>query len=560
MMRNKPYPLYERELLYDLKSVVHRSAGIDTSGKAFRYTENGNELSVTYQQFKEDVDALGTALYLLGLRGNNHIAILGENSYRWIVTAFAAMNGSNVMVPIDRDLPPDTIKNLLSKADCTALVYSDDYQDIIEEIKDSLTNTIIINMKQAYSGILSFCDLMAMGKEHILSGDTTFITNEIDNTALAAIFFTSGTTGANKGVMLTHKSITMNAIDALRTVELGNQNILLLPLHHSFGFTAGVVAMLYLQSCICINHSLKHVSDDLKKYKPTHLILVPLFVEALYKKVWDTAKKEGKAGLLRFMLNVSNGLLALGIDLRRKLFSSVLGAFGGNLSMIICGGAFLDEKYVKDFRSMGVFISNGYGITECSPIVCGNRNHHFRDGSIGLLFPSCEMKIDAPKSQEEGEMLVRGNYVMLGYYKDEQATASVLKDGWFRTGDIGRIDRDGFIYITGRIKNIIVLSNGENVDPEELEAQLQKIQYVQEVVVREDSTKKGGNTVIIAEIFPDYEAAKTRGIENLQKHFDNSISIFNKTLPAFKQIRRVEIRNTEFPKTTTKKIKRSKEN
>jgi len=298
------------------------------------------------------------------------------------------------------------------------------------------------------------------------------------------------------------------------------------------------------------------VADDLKRYKPEVVFLVPLFVEALHKKVWDTAEKKGKAKLLRTMISVSNFLLAIGIDLRRKLFASVLEAFGGDLSVIICGGAFLDFRFVKEFRSMGVFIAIGYGITECSPFVCCNRNHHFRDGSIGRLLPSCEIKIDATDGSDEGEILIRGEYVMLGYYKDEQATGEVFEDGWFKTGDIGRVDRDGFIYITGRIKNIIVLSNGENVHPEELEAALVNISLVKEVIVREDTAEAGSGVVIVAEIFPDYELANEKSVDNLQDHFDRAVASFNKTNPSYKHIQRVIIRDTEFPKTTTKKIKR----
>jgi len=555
-MKNRPYPLYEQETLHDLKSVIHRPAKMNPDGEAFRYAENGKDILITYRQFKYDIEKLGTALYSLGFSGGSHIAVLGENSYQWIVTAFAVMNGSNVMAPIDRDLPPDTIKNLIQKADCSALVYSDDYHDIIEVIKEELDGVTFINMKRTYDGILSFDGLMAKGKGLITSGDTTFIDNEIDNRALAAIFFTSGTTGANKGVMLTHKNIAFNAIDGLRTTTGGKTNLLLLPLHHSFGFTGGVVITLCRQSCICINRSLKYVADDLKRYKPEVVFLVPLFVEALHKKVWDTAEKKGKAKLLRTMISVSNFLLAIGIDLRRKLFASVLEAFGGDLSVIICGGAFLDFRFVKDFRSMGVFIANGYGITECSPIVCVNRNHHFRDGSIGRLLPSCEIKIDATDGSDEGEILIRGEYVMLGYYKDEQATGEVFKDGWFKTGDIGCIDKDGFIYITGRIKNIIVLSNGENVHPEELEAALMNISLVKEVIVREDTAEAGSGVVIVAEIFPDYELANEKSVDNLQDHFDRAVASFNKTNPSYKHIQRVIIRDTEFPKTTTKKIKR----
>ena len=555
-MRNKPYPLHEREALRDLKSVISRCAKMNPGGEAFRYAEDDKDILITYKQFQSDIERLGTALYSLGFSGGSHIAILGENSYQWIVSAFAVTNGSNVMVPIDRDLPPDTIKSLLQKADCCALIYSDDYHEVIAQIKPELDDITFINMRQKYEDILSLDDLMAKGKALIASGDTEFINNEIDSQALSAIFFTSGTTGTNKGVMLTHNSITTNAVDALRLATLKNSNLLLLPLHHSFGFTGAIVTMLYLQSCICINRSLRNVAEDMRKYKPDGLFLVPLFVEALHKKVWETAEKNGKDKLLRRMISVSNAMLSVGVDLRRKMFASVLAAFGGNLKFVVCGGAFLESRYVEDFRAMGIFVANGYGITECSPIVCVNRNHHFRDGSIGRILPSCEVRIDAPDGSKEGEILVRGENVMLGYYKDEQSTAAVLKNGWFRTGDIGWIDEDGFMFITGRIKNLIILANGENVHPEELESALGNIPLVQEVIVREDTAAGRNKTVIVAEIFPDYDRASEQGVGNLHEHFCGAIADFNKTVPSYKHIHRVILRETEFPKTTTKKIKR----
>lgn len=555
-MKNRPYPLYERESLHDLKSIIRRSAIANPDGEAFCYEEGGKDVTITYKQFKEDIEALGTALYSLGLKGAFHIAILGENSYQWIVAAFAITNGSNVIVPIDRDMPSSIIKDLMLKADCKGLIYSDDYHGVVKQIKDSLGDTHFINIKQNYQDVLSFNNLAARGKELIALGDTEFINNEINNQALAAIFYTSGTTGINKGVMLTHRNIATNAIDSLKLMNFGNKSILLLPLHHSFGFTSGVVLMLYLQSCICINHSLRYISQDLKKYQPTHLLLVPLFIEAFYKGVWDTAKKTGKAKLLRLMVSISKTLLAIGIDLRHKLFASVLDSFGGNLNMIVSGGAFLDFKYVKDFRAMGIFISNGYGITECSPVVSVNRNYHFRDGTIGRLLPSCEMKIDTDNGYDEGEILVRGDYTMLGYYKDEQATNEVFKDGWFKTGDIGRIDKDGFIYITGRIKNIIILANGENIHPEEIESSLLDIPFIKEVIVREDTAKKGSRIVLVAEVFPDYDTAKTQEIDNLQTYFDRAIVTYNKSVSRNKCIQRVILRETEFMKTSTKKIKR----
>jgi long-chain acyl-CoA synthetase len=410
---------------------------------------------------------------------------------------------------------------------------------------------------ECHSGKMkSYKALLQEGQRLITQGDNSFINNEIDSRKLAAIIYTSGTTGVGKGVMLSHQNIAANTVAALNNVKVYDVSVLVLPLHHTFGFVAGVLCMLHVGTKICINSSLKNVSKDMGFYKPTHLFLVPLFVEKMYKKIWITAQRNGKAGLLRKLIKISNALLKLGIDLRRKFFKTVLDGFGGELKIIVCGGAPLDPRYVKGLRDFGINVLNGYGITECSPIVSVNRNDYYKDGSIGQVLPCCEVKIDKLHNSYEGEILVKGQNVMLGYYNNTGLTEEVMEEKWFRTGDIGKVDKDGFLFITGRKKNLIILSNGKNIYPEELEMLVLNIPYVKEVVVYSEKDGVRRETTITAEVFLDNEYIEIENIKNPGKQLNDDISVINKAIPYYKNIRRIKIRHTEFNKTTTKKIKR----
>jgi long-chain acyl-CoA synthetase len=314
--------------------------------------------------------------------------------------------------------------------------------------------------------------------------------------------------------------------------------------------------MIHLGTKVCINKGLKSVSKDIMSYKPTDLMLVPLFLEKMYKKIWDKANKSGKAGLLRRTIKISNLLLKIGIDIRRKIFKNVIDGFGGNLKLIICGGAPLDPKYIQGFRDFGINVLNGYGITECSPVISVCRNDYFRDGSIGQILSCCEVKIDKLTSSDDGEILVKGKTVMLGYYKNEEATKETMDGDWFRTGDIGKIDDDGFLYITGRKKNLIVLRNGKNIYPEELEMLISNISYVEEVLVYCEGDRIDTDTNIIAEVYLDNEYIASNEIEDPKKQLEKDIEAINNTIPYYKNIKEIRIRENEFEKTTTKKIKR----
>ena len=537
-MRNKAYPLYKFEIISNLKELVDLAAEKYGAKSAFTFERKKETVRISYSKFRSDVNALGTEFWFDDIK-NRKIALVGENSYEWILTYFAAVNSGNVIVPLDKELPAAEIKNLTEDSGADILVHSDEYSDIVDYMKENgACIKEYINMKN-YSGMI------ARGEMMIKSGDNCVVNYVVDNYALAALLYTSGTTGGAKGVMLSHVGLARNTLAACQHVGVFGSNLFVLPLHHSLGFIVAC-AMLLQGSETYINSSLKNVLTDMEKFKPNTMFLVPLFVETFYKKIWDSAKKQGKDDLLKKLASISNRLLKIGIDIRRPLFRSVLRAFGGKLKLMVSGGAPLDAKYVQGFRDFGINLLNGYGITECSPIVSVNRNKHYRDGSTGTVLSFCEVKIAEPDENGHGEICVKGDIVMLGYYKNEQATKEAFDGAWFKTGDIGYLDEDGFLFISGRKKNLIILSNGKNVYPEELEfALLNSIPYIKEVVVYAD------DNTIIAEVYLDTESDP-----GCASKLDGDILLFNQTQAPYKNIGKAVVRETEFPKTTTKKIKR----
>jgi long-chain acyl-CoA synthetase len=528
-MKNHNYPIYECDKVTNLKELVALAARKHGEKHAFTYEHEKQIININYKQFKSNIERLSASLVNIGL--DDKAAVLGENSYKWILSYFAIVNSGCVVVPLDKELPANEIKNLIDHSEVKMLIYSVQYKDIIEHMQQ-------IGTKIKHYICMDELDILLANEAPSC---------DVKVGGMAAILYTSGTTGSAKGVILSHEGITHNAIAACQYVKLTGKSLLVLPLHHVFGFVCGVCSMLLQGKEICINSSLKNVLMDIQKFKPHTMFLVPLFVETFYKKIWDGAKQKGKDGLLRKLIGLSNFLQKINIDIRRKFFKSVLSNFGGNLDLIICGGAPLDEKYEQGLRDFGVQILNGYGITECSPVVSVNRNEHWQLGSIGRVLPCCEVQIAEPNDDGDGEILVRGSTVMLGYYKNESATVEAMDSDWFKTGDIGHLNKDGFLYISGRKKNLIILSNGKNIYPEEVEfALLSYIPYIKEVVVSQ------GNDKIIAEVFLDIECDPA-----CVKELDNDIVNFNRTVPIYKNIAKTIIRDTEFPKTTTKKIKRS---
>jgi long-chain acyl-CoA synthetase len=516
-VHNKPYPLYEVEPLCDLKELLNRTAEKYGDRTAFIYERKGETIQVSYRQFKSDVEALGTTLFNMGIK-NMKVGLISENSYEWILTYFAVANSGNVIVPLDKELPTTEVKNLMDHSGAQVFVYSATYADVSAYLRENGAGI------KHFISADSLRELVEKGDLLIQRGEKSVVDYKVDNTALAALSYTSGTTGNPKGVMLSHSNIAKNAVAICQNTFFPDSGFLVLPLHHAAGFM-GVWCMLIYGTTVAINQGLKTLQSDFMKYKPRIIVLVPLFVETFYKQIISAYKKQNeKVSLTEIAKQV----------------------FGGELSIIICGGAPLDGKYVDGYLDMGIKVLNIYGLTETSGVIAFNRNHYFRAESVGQIIPNCEVIISNPDEKGHGEIFAKGSHIMLGYYKNEQATAETFDGEWLKTGDIGYMDEDGFLYISGRKKNMIILSNGENVYPEEVEfALLKHIPYIKEAVVY------AGDDEIIAEVFLD-----TENHPDCAARLDKDILAFNETQAAYKNINRTIIRDTEFPKTTTKKIKR----
>ena len=526
-MKNKKYPYYSVPEPSDLKDLVNYCAEYYQEKKAFWYREKKEEITVSFHQMRDDINAFGTYLSSIGMQ-HKHIAVLGENSYAWIVSYFAIVNGGGVVVPIDHQNTVDDIKHLIKKAEVSLLIHSDNFS---EEAEQCEVQTLCLNDLQTF---------ISEGKQLLKNGERAFAEYKIDKEKLCAIVFTSGTTNEPKGVMLNHRSLTRDAIVSSKNLFVPEGTVCLLPLYHTFGFMAGVLCQMLKGYPVYINTSLRRVLDDIKYAAPRHVSVVPMLIGVIYNQIWENVRSSGKETLFKTMITVSNGLDHCGIHIKRKLFKQVYDAFGGNLEMLISGGSLIDEKYIKGFRDIGIKVTNGYGITECSPIVATTRNKHYAPKSVGAIQPGIDCRI------KDGEVQLKGETLFLGYYQDDAATAEAFDGEWFKTGDLGYLDEDGLLYITGRIKNLIILSNGKNVSPEELETLLlQRIPEIKEVLVY------GENDRISAEIYLDPDIICDRN------HVQTKISELNVALPNYKQIANVKFRDTEFPKTTTKKIKRN---
>ena len=569
---NKNYPIYKTTFIDDMRSLVEESAQNFPDSTAISYKVNyyDNEVrKVSFLQWRDDVRHLGTALIANGLR-EEKIAIVGENSYGWCCSFFAVMAIGSVTVPVDKELPVEDIDGIITTTGCRAVFYGKTAEAKVKEIlnnKGFSTVETLISIPSATGldaeilgnkTLTSVEELQVKGEKLFINGDNSYYDYKIDTTKLASIVFTSGTTGKGKGVMLSQANICLDMTLGMYNFDITRKTLHVLPPHHTFGSTVNYVGHLSQGCEVYISSGLKHVSDEIREQQPTHLILVPAFLEVMNRKIWTTARKTGKEGLLKMMMKVSDGLRKIGIDVRKKLFSSVLEAFGGRLELVICGGAKLDEDIIRTFDSLGITILNGYGITECAPLISANRNKYRKPGSVGTPILACRVKIDNPDENGEGEICVKGPNVMLGYYNNPEATAEVFdKDGFFHTGDYGKLDEEGWIYITGRKKNLIILSNGKNVYPEEIEADLQKVEGVTEVVVYAGQSRVQKDRItIVAEIFPDAELLADKGITDMQTYFEDQVKILNAKMPPYKAVKCVKLREVEFQKNTSRKITR----
>ena len=554
---------YPTRRLRDLRELVQRSADEFGDRTAFKELDRSDEVrSYSFSQLRDDVAALGTALLARGVAGR-HVALVGESCYSYVVSYLAVVNAGAVIVPLDRELTVDELVHLVKKSDADLLLYGDSLADDVPAIRDAcprLTGAVAIDLYSADTdepddpGVP---DLLRTGRELLAQGDTSFASVAIDPDAICAILFTSGTTGANKGVMLTPRNITAVVHGAYSLHRLRPVSLSVLPINHSYEFNLHVLGAIFGGITLCFNDSVKHVRENLGRFGPEMTLMVPMIVEALFKNIWREAEKNHLATHLRYGIWLSNALRRVGIDLRRYYFIPVIQSLGGKLNMIVCGGAPLRPEVVKGMSDLGIEVYNGYGITECSPLISSNCALANIPGSVGIPIPGIRVRIDSPDADGNGEIQVKGDNVMVGYYKDADATArSFTPDGWFKTGDLGHLGRRNALFITGRQKNLIILPNGKNVQPEELEEHLlSSIEYVKEVVVHA-STDEAGVEHIVATAFLDAIFVQGVGLDEAEARFRADVARHNRKLAGYKQIHHAQVRDCEFTKTSTQKIKR----
>lgn len=559
--------VHEFEKITDLKDMLNKTADKfgDKAAYVFKTEEPGKFKEITYKQFKNDVDGLGTALINLGLK-DKRIAVIGDNRYEWSVSYLAVTNGTGIVVPLDKALPNNEIESLIMRSEVEAILYTNKYSSIMDELKDkkntNLKYFISMDLEESTNGVISFRKLIEKGKEQIENGDRKFLDAEINPDVMGIMLFTSGTTSQSKAVMLSHKNIISNVMDIAATIKVDENDRFLsfLPLHHTFECTVGFLYPISKGSSIAFCEGIRHIADNIKEFEITAMISVPVLFENMGKKVLKAIENKGQLKKVNLGMKISNVLLKVGLDVRDKIFKEVHQSLGPKLRLMVAGGAALDPETEKLFNGLGITMYQGYGLTETSPVIAAEDDKFRRIGSIGKAFPSLDVKIENKNEEGIGELLVKGPTVMLGYYQNEEATKETIdEDGWLHTGDLAKIDKDGFIFITGRKKYVVVLKNGKNIYPEELEILINKIAGVSESFVY-GKLEKDGDYKIAAKIVYDKEIMKdVYGIEDKQDIKDKlwqEIKIINKTMPTYKYIKEILVTDEELIKTTTRKIKR----
>ena len=563
-------PLYKVEKITDLKDMINKSVAkfSDRPAYVFKTEKKGEFKEITYKQLKNDIDSLGTALINLGLEGKR-VAVIGENRYEWGVTYLAVVNGTGTIVPLDKALPENEIESLIIRSGVEAIVYSNKYNEIMNDLKEKkntdLKYFISMDLDESENGIISFKKLLTRGKELLGNGDKRFIDAKINVEEMRIMLFTSGTTSKSKAVMLSHKNIASNLMDISSVLKVREDDRFLsfLPLHHTFECTTGFLLPLSVGASIAFCDGIRHIAENIKEYDITFMVSVPVLYENMCKKIMKSIKDQGKGTTVNVGMKVSNALLKVGLDIRGKLFKQVHDSLGSKLRLLVAGGAALDPDTEKTFNSLGINMVQGYGLTESSPVIAVEDDKYKKIGSIGKALPTLDVKIDKPNEEGIGELLVKGPTIMLGYYENEEATKETIdKEGWLHTGDLAKIDKDGFIFITGRKKFVIVLKNGKNIYPEELEILINKIAGVKECFVY-GKPEDDGDYKISAKIVYDKEIMKEAyGVEeekDIKEKLWKEVKAINKTMPKYKYIKGIIVTEEELIKTTTRKVKRNVE-
>lgn len=553
--------LHEKVEFTNVRHLLEWSTKTYKDKCAYSYKKNAHKPEiekVTFEQFGDDVHALASELIAMGCAGK-HCALIGKFTYEWALTYYAALSIGAVLIPLDRDWLAEDLADTVEKAEAKFLFGDEDIAEKLQHIAGKVELTaepVYLNADKEQRTLLS---LKEAGKEKFANNPDAYYNTPIDPMRMAFLVFTSGTTGKGKGVMLNQNAILSDMYNVIHYIDFSDKTVGVLPPHHTYGSTVMLIGHVMIGSEVYISSGIRYVAKELQEQKPGHMVLVPLYLETFYRRILANLKEKGKYDLVFKMIKVSNALRRAGIDQRKKFFGTIHAAFGGEIKTIITGGAPINPEMLQFYDSIGITILNGYGITECAPLIAVNRSRNVVMGSVGNPIDMVTVKIDEPNEDGEGEILVKGPNVMLGYYNDEVATADAFKDGYFRTGDYGKLGKGGVIYITGRKKNLIILSNGKNVYPEEIENELSATPGVLDIVVYEGQSRRGVTyNAIVAEVFPDKDFFEKNGITDIEAYLKPFVDEYNKKTVPYKKIGILKVREEDFPKNTLRKIQRFK--
>lgn len=562
--------IYSVRNLHTVQEILLTSAHIFADRPAFKvkHKKGGEYHDITYRQFKEDVDAFGTYLISKGLDGKK-IGIIGANSYQWTVAYFAILSGVGILVPLDKDLKKDEINNLAKRANIAALIHTKKYNEYIEALDFELrVKTTVYQDASKAEDPQYMLWMIEEGKKLLKQGNTDFIDKKTEPDAFASLLFTSGTTGTPKGVMLSNENLVFSVLAPSQIVDIkeGDVSLSILPAHHTFESTINMLTIFFQGGSIAFCEGLKYVLKNIQEAGVSVMVGVPLILESIYSRIWKQARAGKKDKILKRLIKLNRRLMALGIDKRRTLFKSVYDKFGGRLRLFIVGAAAIEPNASRGFMDLGFDLCQGYGLTETAPLISGvpefeRKQAYKKAGSCGPVVPYGEIKINDPDADGIGEIIYRGPNVMLGYYEMPEETEKVIKDGWFYTGDLGFLDKEGWLYITGRSKNVIVTKTGKNIYPEELEVLINQIPEVKESMVYAKEEDGGNDYIVAVQILPEMEIiVENMGEDVSEKEifemFTEKINEINNSLPNYKRVRNIQVREKDFIRTTTKKIKR----
>lgn len=571
-IRMKEFKNHKMGTLNNYKELLNRAVELYPNNIAFEYkkdptSKNPEYIKHTFKEYKEDVTKLGTSLLNMGLQGKK-VALIGSNRYEWCVSYMAITVGGMIIVPLDKALPEGEIDSLIKRSKADAVIFDSKYEEIFKKLKDNKDTNLkyyICMDKPNNKEFLYYQDLLTEGKKLLETDYNKFDNVEINSDEMTIMLFTSGTTSAAKAVMLSQRNVCSNINAMPHFVLMYNTDTLLsfLPLHHTFECTITFLyGCLYCGATIAFCDGLKHITDNLKEYGVTVFVSVPLMLDIMYKKIMKGIEKQGKTKLIKVMTKICNALAKIHIDIRKKVFKQVLDNLGGKLRLVLYGGAPIEKSTVVGLANFGLDIVQGYGLTETSPVVTAETDYYKRPGSSGLVMCNEEVRIYDPNEEGIGEVIVKGPNVMLGYYENEEATKEVLKDGWFYTGDLGYFDKDGFLYLTGRKKDVIVLKNGKNIYPQELEFIISKLPFVDENIVYGKPTNNN-DLIVSAKIVYNKDIMKELYPDNKEEEYKDviwkEIKELNKNVPDYKHIKEIQITTEPLIKTTTQKVKRSEE-